>query len=213
MKKTNWLKCTDGPVLLTEGDNDCHVIAALCGAHNVKHTFGFYSCGSDDQAIRRLELLLRSSNCPTSIGIVLDADAPSLASKWHRLTALLTDKGYALPAQPSVEGTVLTVDDLPKLGIWLMPDNKTDGMLEDFCLTLAPAGALEHTQQYLNEAKAQGYAKYKDVHNAKALIHTFLGTQDEPGSPIGQAITRKVLSPTEPSATVFTNWLKSTFDA
>lgn len=213
MKKDNWLKCTKGPVLLTEGDNDCHVIAALCLAHKLKKVFGLYSCGGDDQAISRLRLLLKGADCPNHIGIVLDADAPSLAGKWQKITTMLSAAGYTLPAHPEATGTILVEANLPKLGIWLMPDNNTDGMLEDFCLTLAPAQALEHTQQYLADAKSQGYANYKDVHSAKALIHTFLGTQDEPGAPIGQAITRKVLSPTEQSATVFTHWLKNTFDA
>ncbi|MEZ2230397.1 DUF3226 domain-containing protein [Microcoleus sp.] len=38
-------------VLLVEGDNDCHVVMALCKAHNVPETFGIYQCGSDSGII------------------------------------------------------------------------------------------------------------------------------------------------------------------
>ena len=34
-------------VLLVEGSNDCHVVMALCTAHDVLETFGIYECGSD----------------------------------------------------------------------------------------------------------------------------------------------------------------------
>ncbi len=48
----NWLKTTKGPVILTEGDNDCHVIGISMSKHSVAESFGFYSCGSDDGAIK-----------------------------------------------------------------------------------------------------------------------------------------------------------------
>jgi hypothetical protein len=35
-------------ILLVEGINDCHVVMALCKAHDVPQTFGLYECGNDD---------------------------------------------------------------------------------------------------------------------------------------------------------------------
>ncbi len=59
-----------------EGDNDCHVIVSLCQKHStIAECFGFYSCGSDDGAIKRLDAsLLFSSEIPKKLTIVLDAD-------------------------------------------------------------------------------------------------------------------------------------------
>ncbi|HBC3992708.1 TPA: hypothetical protein KD874_004244 [Vibrio parahaemolyticus] len=207
----NWLKCKTGPVVLTEGTNDCHVIVALCQAHDVPQAFGFYSCDSDDQAIRRFRLLLNGADCPERLAIVLDADAPNLASRWRNLSCILTDKGYQVPENPIPEGTLLTGENLPRVGVWLMPDNTVDGMLEDFCMSLATDASFSEVQAFLNSAKSSGLANYKDVHNSKALIHCYLATQDEPGSPLGLAITKKVLSPDQPSAHTFTDWLKSIF--
>ncbi|RPF58724.1 DUF3226 domain-containing protein [Vibrio crassostreae] len=207
----NWLKSTEGPVILTEGSNDCHVIAALCELHQVPETFGFYSCNSDDQAIRRFKVLLKGAECPTRLAIVLDADAPNLERKWEKLSRILVDCGYDMPERPAPQGTVLTGDKLPQVGIWLMPDNRVDGMLEDFCMTLAPQVDFQHIQAFLDASKASGLANFKDVHNSKALVHCYLATQDEPGSPLGLAITKKVLSPDTDSAKVFTDWLKAVF--
>jgi hypothetical protein len=44
-------------VLLVEGDNDCHVVMALCAAHTVPETFGIYQCGSDIGVLKRLNAL------------------------------------------------------------------------------------------------------------------------------------------------------------
>lgn len=213
MSTENWLKCSEGPVVLTEGSNDCHVIAALCQAHEVQETFGFYSCGSDDQAIKRLRLmLLNESSCPKRLAIVLDADAPNLRSKWQAVSNILKNKGYNTPSIPNPNGTILKSEGMPIIGVWLMPDNTVDGMLEDFCMNLAPEGVLDCMQEFLDNTRANGIATFKEVHNSKALIHCYLSTQDEPGSPLGLAITKKVLSPNEESAVKFTNWLTQVFN-
>ncbi|MEZ2225428.1 MAG: DUF3226 domain-containing protein [Microcoleus sp.] len=50
-KKDSVCKQDTDRVLLVEGDNDCHVVMALCKAHNVPETFGIYQCGSDSGII------------------------------------------------------------------------------------------------------------------------------------------------------------------
>ena len=217
-QKSNWLKTTQGNVLLMEGVNDCHVTAALCQAHHIsENLFGFYNCEGDENLFKRLVLLLKNRTAsPAVLGLVLDADAPNLAGKWQRLTTTLQQQefGYELPAKPNPKGTVLKAPapDLPRIGIWLMPDNTIDGMLEDFCLTLAPKAALNHTEAFLQQATEQGFASFKPVHHAKAKIHTWLGTQDEPGTPLGQAITKKVLKPDTELAKTYVGWLKRVFE-
>jgi len=64
---------------------------------------------------------------------------------------------------------------------------------------------------FLAFAREGGAASYKTVHQAKAVVHTYLAWQDEPGHPIGQSITAKVLQPTTPTAHYFTDWLGSLF--
>lgn len=203
----------EGPhVLLTEGVNDCHLIASLCNYFKVPtDIFGLYRCDSDDKVLRRLSALLGGSIEMKTIGVVLDADAPGLVEKWAALTYRLEAEGYSVPGKPSKCGTIMSLAQRPTVGIWLMPDNDVDGMLEDFCLRLAPPAAIEYAQKCVADAKESGFSSFGDTHFSKAAIHTFLSWQDEPGMPMGQAVTRKALDPTYPLATQFHSFLRSLF--
>ena len=93
-----------------------------------------------------------------------------------------------------------------------MPNNQTNGMLEDFCQTLIDnQDALDYVNQCITQAKQQNYTSFKDVHLSKAVIHTYLAWQDEPAKPLGQAITAKVLNGHHPLAVMFKDWLEALF--
>lgn len=207
---------TGKKVLLVEGNTDCHVVMALCGAHNIENNlFGLYDCGSDDLAIRRLNALIDAPEAeqPQIIGLMLDADQQGALGRWQRITQKLQGKPYSLPPTPVVNGTIIESSETgyPKLGFWFMPNNQTTGMLEDFINEMIPATHTEFIEQCLTTARAEGYATYKEVHRAKAIVHTYLAWQDEPGHPIGQSITARVLQPQTSTAYLFTGWLASLF--
>ena len=52
---------------------------------------------------------------------------------------------------------------------------------------------LRKTDDVLKELEENHWNKYKSVHHAKARIHTWLSWQDEPGTPMGTAITKRTL--------------------
>ena len=199
-------------VLLTEGKNDCFVIAFLCSVHDVPENFGLYDSGSDAMALKRLSALIAGSEPLKVIGIVLDADNPNMQSKWFSVKNRLVKLGYEMPDSPIQNGTIVNGDNLPRVGLWLMPNNNVDGMLEDFCRTLASDSAIDFAQACALEAKDKGYSSFKDVHLSKSTIHIFLAWQDEPGMPLGQAITSKTLDATQPSALQFISFLKRLFE-
>lgn len=195
-------------VLLVEGDNDCHVVMALCAAHNVPETFGIYQCGSDTGVLKRLNALIVRPNPPQTIGIMLDADNPSLTGRWESIKGKLRHYTYAFPATPNADGTVVEgVADEPKLGFWLMPNNQDSGMLEDFCAELAEPASLAFAQECVEQAHGRNVTTFKEVHRSKAVIHTYLAWHDEPGYPLGKAITSQALRPHTDVAVKFTNWL------
>nr|VFK22312.1 MAG: hypothetical protein BECKLPF1236B_GA0070989_13031 [Candidatus Kentron sp. LPFa] len=103
-------------------------------------------------------------------------------------------------------------DNSPTIGIWFMPDNNLNGMLEDFCRQLAVANAIGCAERCVYQAKRDGYATFIDSHESKAVIHTFLAWQDRPGMPLGQAITARSLNPSQPIAKKFIDFLQSLFD-
>ncbi len=199
-------------VLLVEGDNDCHVVMSLCKAHTVPESFGIYQCGSDNGVLKRLNALIIRPEPPQVIGIMLDADNPSLAGRWSSIQGKLGHYDYTFPIVPDPDGTILeSSSNKPKLGFWLMPNNQVSGMLEDFCAELAEPESLRFAQECVRQAQDNNLSTFKEVHRSKAIIHTYLAWHDEPGYPLGRAITRQALRPHSEIAVKFIHWLRHLF--
>ena len=117
-----------------------------------------------------------------------------------------------LPAKPDANGTiVVSNENEPKLGFWLMPNNQVSGMLEDFCAELAEPNSLAFARDCVLQAQSRNLTTFKEVHRSKAEIHTYLSWQDEPDNPLGRAITKQALRPNTDLAIKFTNWLTRLF--
>ncbi len=201
-----------GPyVVLVEGKNDCHVILALRKHYSLSDKFGLFDCGSDEKLLKRASLLLVSSQRPEVIAIILDADNPDLSAKWASVKDRLEKEGYVVPTKPDLEGTIVCQDSMPTIGVWLMPDNNVDGMLEDFCAQLAPPDAMSFAGDCVKSAEDKNFSTFNSNHRTKAEVHTYLAWQDEPGRPLGQAITAKCLDPDHPVANRFASFLKRLF--
>lgn len=202
--------------LLVEGNDDQHVVWALCQKHSVPETFDVLDCGSVENVLKEFKLRLRLADNNHRIAIVVDADM-NMKSRWESIVSMLKDTGkydcdnIVLPK----DGLVLESTDksYPKVGIWLMPDNNQNGMLEDFMAALAtPDDALmKKSEDVLTEIENEGIQKYKPVHRSKAKIHTYLAWQDVPGRPMGQAITANILDSNSDVAVKFAEWLKGMF--
>jgi hypothetical protein len=208
----------DGPrVLLVEGVTDFHVVKHLRNAYKMpEETFGPYQCGNDEKVLARAGALIIGAVRPEVIGIMLDADKPegnpSVGARWDSLKGKLEPHGYVFPDQPDASGTILPrVPGKPLVGIWLMPDNREPGMLEDFLLGMAPQAGVETAEKCIAIAKDEGVTSFKDVQYSKARIHTYLAWQDEPGRPLGLSITCRVLQPGTESARAFADWLARLF--
>jgi hypothetical protein len=218
-EKLDWCKQQGKRMLLVEGKNDCHVILALWQAHKSppKGCFGIYQCDNDEGVLKKLNELIQGAIAQTNeleiVGIVLDADKPDVKARWQQIQAKLKRYAYSFPEQPEPQGTIiLSLDEKPRLGIWLMPNNQDAGMLEDFLMGLAQPDSLNLARHCVEQARQQNLASVKEVHHSKAIIHTYLAWQDEPGNPLGQAITAHALQPHTDIAQLFTHWLNRLFN-
>src|SRR5258708_32556730 len=147
--ETNVVKVDkDQNYLLVEGKNDLHVIYSLLKHHHVPKLFepraidgiSKLSEAFEDGVGRLLEAfeveLIRIEE--GRLGIIVDADN-DLSARWQQLRGILEKSGYSsIPSKPKSGGTILEEDGRPIVGIWLMPDNKIPGMLEDFVSFLLP---------------------------------------------------------------------------
>ncbi len=201
-------------VLMVEGPDDEHVVKSICGQRKLGIIQYIHPYGGKDRLIEGIGVRLKESDIG-ALGIILDADT-DLHARWQAVAFRLSAAGYTnIPATPAPEGTVIEspADSLlPRVGIWLMPDNQLPGILEDFLRFLVPTGdrLLAHVDQALVSIPA-GERRFSEVRAAKARIHTWLAWQEEPGKPFGQAISARYLDPSLPAANIFAVWLQRTF--
>jgi hypothetical protein len=124
-----------------------------------------------------------------ALGVIVDAnDHP--AQRWRRIRERAIAAVPALPNDIPETGLVAINTDGLRFGAWLMPDNRSRGMLETFLsLFIPPEGQLlwTYAQAKCGEAKNHG-ASYKEVHADKARIHTWLAWQDDPGQSLHLAV-------------------------
>lgn len=201
-------------MLLVEGINDCFVIANLCTYFKVGKTFKIYDCEGSDSALKMLSSLIYSSEPMETIALVLDADEPDLLGRWSAVKGKLQSKGIVLPERPNISGTIIpATEESPRIGLWLMPDNQADGMLEDFCSKLATPDALLFAQECVEKAQDKRLTRFNQKHKSKSIIHTYLAWQEDPGKPLGQAITAGTLNPQHPIATNFMDWINKLFNS
>ena len=202
--------------LLVEGNDDFHVIASLCKSFNVIESFDINDCKGIDNLINSLSVRLKSSGVQT-IGVVIDADA-DVNSRWSTIKDILISSSLYnnIPDTIPLEGLILypTKKDDIKFGLWIMPNNQTNGMLEDFTAFLIPEDdkLLPITDSILKDIEDKSLNEYKSSYHAKARIHTWLAWQKEPGTPMGLAITKKYLTTIPPICQTFVDWLDKLFN-
>lgn len=201
-------------VLMVEGPDDEHVVKNICGQRQFGTIENIHPYGGKDPLIDGIGVRLKESDIDV-LGIILDADT-DLQARWQAVCSRLSQAGYRdVPAVPAHEGTIIEspVDSLlPRVGIWLMPDNQVPGILEDFLRFLVPEGdgLLAHVDLSIDSIRPE-QRKFTDLRKSKARIHTWLAWQEEPGKPFGQAISARYLDSSLPAANIFARWLQRTF--
>jgi hypothetical protein len=152
-----------------------------------------------------------------ALGIIVDADL-NLNARWQSVANKLRDLKYQdVPDLPKATGTICTGEDLPKIGVWLMPDNTLPGMLEDFVKLLVPdeqekllQRAVDAVEEIPKEEKL--FITEHSDKTAKAQIHTYLAWQERPGVPYGVAIREKFLKADSEHTQNIMSWIKELFD-
>ncbi|HEX9990858.1 MAG TPA: DUF3226 domain-containing protein [Chloroflexia bacterium] len=212
-------------MLLVEGQDDVHVFVHLAAYHQipVKEPGVDYEIPSPAIKVRDengIENLL--TNLPVHLkgsgierlGVVIDADT-NLQGRWESFRNKLIGSGYdksRVPRAPAPDGTIITQEGYPIVGIWIMPDNKVPGSLEDFIKFLVPQDDLLWSRA--EECVAQIPTEerhFSTIHLIKAHVHTWLAWQEQPGQRMGQAINSKYLDPDAEHARRFVAWVRRLF--
>src|SRR5216684_5178030 len=211
-------------LLLVEGKNDQHVIWSLLEYYHIPELFEVRSIDGisklpvalDDKSVRLLESfeVQLTRIVEGKLGIIVDADS-DLSARWASLNHILKSSGYnSVPKNPIPGGTIIRQEKKPVVGIWLMPDNTIPGMLEDFIGFLRPVDDLLWPivdEAVLKVKTLEEERRFRNVHESKARIHTWLAWQKEPGKPMGQAITARYLNADASHAQQLIGWIRKLF--
>lgn len=115
-----------------------------------------------------------------SLAITRDADDDATAAL-ASARAALAHVGLSIPAAHGrMEGTK------PQVGIWILPDGATPGMLEDLCMGSVQADlALPCVDEYFQCVLQR--AGRQPNNRSKARLHAWLASQTDPDKRLGEA--------------------------
>ena len=128
-----------------EGKTDQHVIPYLMEANGIPwpnsrsdYPVLIEAYGSVDEILKpeTTEFEIRASG-PEALGVVVDADGDA-AARWRDVRAWCNREFAGLPEEIPAEGLEVEHPGGPRFGVWIMPDNRFQGMLEDLLVRLIP---------------------------------------------------------------------------
>lgn len=205
-------------VMLLEGQNDLHVVRHILELH--KESIGFEPGTVFYRDMKGFpELIKGIDNAVDSyerVGIVLDGNADP-QDRWAQVAGQLASAGVGVPKSPDPAGTVTTDERrVPRVGVWLMPDNQSVGELENFIYEMIPKSGPDSDRVWpLAQSFISGipdeHRKFEKEKELKAEVHAWLATRKKPGL-MGMAIAAGDLDTKVELCQRFVNWMRRVYE-
>lgn len=147
---------------------------------------------SKEGVFKHLPLLLKQfeDGSLERLAVIVDADDPrsnglGYQRTLERVMDIVTPAGFMLPKRPPPQqrGILFThTDGFADLGLWIMPNNRHDGCLEDFVQAcVIPAEQPLFTRAQAVVAALPSPRRFSETKLAKAEMATWLSWQADPG--------------------------------
>lgn len=193
-------------VLIVEGNDDLHVVDHLRRRRLPALGFGIVQKGGVDKLIESIDLEITQPG-RHAVGFVLDAD-DRLAERWRAVADKLKAREIEAPTSPDPKGTFIeAANGWPHIGVWLMPDNRDGGALEEFVATMVANGdpVWPLAKDYIGKVPEGALF----TRPSKAEIRAWLATRERPlmGATIGDG----ALNTDGPLCRSFAAWLTRLF--
>lgn len=205
-------------LLLVEGNSDLHVVKTLLQNTKNRNQFRIKPTSGINQLLKNIPndlqdpTFTRNSPMP-ALGYVVDADDDRMAI-WKELKTRF--QGESIPEQyrvylpdgPDHEGTIV-MRSRPRLkvGVWVMPDNKGSGELEDFLASMVPR---EDTDWPLARKYVHSTERKFGKKRTRAEVWAWLATRMYPGR-LDEAIKNGDLNINDELCQRFMAWLNRLF--
>ncbi|KXK51249.1 MAG: hypothetical protein IPM61_08405 [Chlorobi bacterium] len=215
-------------VLLVEGHDDLHCLVGLIKAWAIPLTVtgrGRTLVERDDAValieIREkggweklrdtLDVELDASDLQR-LGILVDANGHP-DRRYQSLQEFFQKHGYGdFPSKHDALPAIVDHAGKPRIGIWLMPNNTDSGTLEDFLRMLIPEPNTlwSRAETCVGSIPAEERL-FSESDRKKAVTHTYLAWQKQPGNPFGIAVSSGAFNPQAAAAQKLRDWFTQLF--
>lgn len=210
-------------ILLVEGKSDEAFYTAICDGAGVFTNIKVApprilggAANNKEGVFRLLPTLLNQLNDGTlaRLGVVVDADYVTehglgFTRTLLRFEEIVLDYGFQPKRIPAIKGTIFSHHDgLDDIGIWIMPNNRDDGMLENWVKSSVIFEEKDLLRKSIDTIKDIHDPKFKPIHTVKAEIATWLAWQAAPGRGMENSVQQKLLDERSPDYVDFIKWLR-----
>jgi len=212
-------------VLLVEGDSDKSFFQKLCKRLDLDTVVQVATPkdlegrrNSKEGVFHRLEVLLSQLNDGqiTHVALVVDADylehhGLGCQKTIDRVTDMVNPFGFEL--DPASENGLCFkhADGFADLGLWIMPDNHDEGMLEDWIKTCVKVDEQTLFQSASSAVQDLENPKFSAHLTSKAEVATWLAWQKQPGHGLYVALNDDLLDGDRPLFKAIEQWLLGIF--
>ncbi|ALG68552.1 DUF3226 domain-containing protein [Beggiatoa leptomitoformis] len=219
-------------LLLVEGDTDKGFFSRLCETLNLslkvtvappRDLGGRYN--TKQGVLKHLPTLLHQLNDGSihHLAIVVDADyvehhGLGATKTLEQIKEIMSPFGFELRDNTSyLNGLSFKHSDgLSDFGVWIMPDNKKDGMFEDWiksCIVKDEQALFCHVEKTVADLEQHHFKKFKDIHTTKIEVATWLAWQDLPKYHVDCVLDQKspLIDKDADSYKYLVNWLKKIY--
>ena len=196
--------------MLVEGNDDFNVVWRIAEMSAI-HQFHIRESEGIDNLLADIDPQVRVEG-RRALGILVDAN-DDLNTRWQAVSDRLAPLGISLPPDPDPAGAIIPAqNDMPRVGVWLWPNNRNPGELEDFIISLIPQDdpVWPLSEEYIDNIFAQRLNKFTPGKKSRAQVHAWLATREDPRR-MGQAIEYGDLNATAPTLAAFATWLTRLF--
>lgn len=197
-------------LLIVEGVDDKHVALHIWNRHSSTPPIYVLERGPVEELLKSIEFDVRTPGC-VAVGFLVDADNNPMA-RWDGVSNRLRSAGVNAPRTPDPDGTIMAAtSDMPRVGVWMMPDNQSRGELEDFVAQMIPDNdpVWPLSQDYIYRISEE-HREFAENKTSTAEVYAWLATREDPRQ-MGAAIGARDLEIDGALCTRFTAWLERLF--
>ena len=196
-------------ILLVEGPDDRSVIDHLRNRHESLPSFEIEAKGGIKPLLAAIGPEVKVPG-RRAIGVVVDADRDAEA-RWASVVDRLAQIGIEVGGLDPLGTIIPRSPAAPTIGVWMMPDNRSPGEIEDFIRTMVPT---EDPVWPLAEDYIDGippaHRAFTSPKTLRAKVHAWLATRARPRL-MGTAIAANDLDITGENCRTLLAWLQRLF--